>query len=143
MPMQKIEHLGIAVRDIDESEKVFSKLFGAVPYKRELVENQKVLTSFLRTGTGKIELLQATAEDSVIQKFIDKKGEGFHHVAFAVSDLRSEMQRLQKEGFLLLQDEPSLGADNKLVCFLHPKSTNGLLIELVQERTKPLPEKNI
>ncbi len=141
--MQKIEHLGIAVRNIEESEKIFSMLFNAVPYKRELVESQKVLTSFLRTGTGKIELLQATAEDSVIQKFIDKKGEGFHHVAFAVSDLRSEMQRLQKEGFQLLQDEPSPGADNKLVCFLHPKSTNGLLIELVQERAKPLLKKNI
>ena len=141
--MQKIEHLGIAVRNIEESEKIFSMLFNAVPYKRELVESQKVLTSFLRTGTGKIELLQATAEDSVIQKFLDKKGEGFHHVAFAVSDLRSEMQRLQKEGFQLLQDEPSPGADNKLVCFLHPKSTNGLLIELVQERAKPLLKKNI
>ena len=132
--MKKIEHIGIAVRDLAESEALFSKLFDTQPYKQELVEAQKVLTSFLRVGNSKIELLQATSEDSVIQKFIDKKGPGFHHIAFAVTDIKSEMRRLSKEGFRLLQEEPSLGADNKLVCFLHPKSTDGMLVELVQER---------
>ena len=132
--MKKIEHIGIAVRDLTESEALFSKLFDTQPYKQELVEAQKVLTSFLRVGNSKIELLQATSEDSVIQKFIDKKGPGFHHIAFAVTDIKSEMRRLSKEGFRLLQEEPSLGADNKLVCFLHPKSTDGMLVELVQER---------
>lgn len=131
--MKKIEHIGIAVRDIAESEALFSKLFDTQPYKQELVEAQKVLTSFLRVGNSKIELLQATSQDSVIQKFIDKKGPGFHHIAFAVTDIKSEMKRLSEEGFRLLQEEPSLGADNKLVCFLHPKSTDGMLVELVQE----------
>jgi len=131
--MKKIEHIGIAVENIEESEALFSKLFDTQPYKQELVEAQKVLTSFLRVGNNKIELLQATSEDSVIKKFIDKKGPGFHHIAFAVTDIKSEMKRLSAEGFRLLQEEPSLGADNKLVCFLHPKSTNGMLIELVQD----------
>lgn len=134
--MKKIEHIGIAVTDIVESEALFSKLFDTQPYKQEVVEAQKVLTSFLRVGNSKIELLQATSEDSVIQKFIDKKGPGFHHIAFAVTDIKSEMKRLSEEGFRLLQEEPSLGADNKLVCFLHPKSTDGMLVELVQERTE-------
>jgi len=132
--MKKIEHIGIAVEDIEASEKLFSSLFDVQPYKRELVEEQEVLTSFLRVGNNKIELLQATSEHSVIQKFINKKGPGFHHIAFGVTDIRSEMQRLSKAGFRLLQEEPSQGADNKLVCFLHPKSTNGMLIELVQEK---------
>ncbi len=136
--MKKIEHIGIAVRDMAESEAIFSKLFDTQPYKQEVVEAQKVLTSFLRVGNSKIELLQATSEDSVIQKFIDKKGPGFHHIAFAVTDIKSEMKRLSEEGFRLLQEEPSLGADNKLVCFLHPKSTDGMLVELVQEREEPL-----
>lgn len=131
--MKKIEHIGIAVKDLEQSEKVFSALFDTVPYKRELVEAQKVLTSFFRVGTNKIELLQATSDDSVIKKFVDKKGEGFHHIAFAVSDLRSEMERLKKQGFQLLNENPVMGADNKMVCFCHPKSTNGILVELVQE----------
>lgn len=133
--MKKIEHIGIAVKDLEESEKVFTALFDSEPYKRELVEAQKVLTSFFRVGTNKIELLQATSDDSVIKKFIDKKGEGFHHIAFAVSDISSEMKRLKKQGFQLLNENPVLGADNKLVCFCHPKSTNGLLVELVQEKS--------
>lgn len=137
--MKKIEHIGIAVKDIDASEALFQKLFDSAPYKRELVEAQKVLTSFIRVGNNKIELLQSTDPNGVISQFISKKGEGFHHIAFAVSDIKSEMSRLEKEGFVLLQKEPSAGADNKLVCFLHPKSTNGMLIELVQERQDETP----
>lgn len=132
--MKKIEHIGIAVEDIEASEKLFSALFDVAPYKRELVETQEVLTSFLRIGNSKIELLQATSENSVIKKFIDKKGPGFHHIAFSVSDIVHEMKRLEDAGFRLLQDQPTQGADNKLVCFLHPKSTGGMLIELVQEK---------
>lgn len=132
--MKKIEHIGIAVKDIEESEKLFSALFDVQPYKRELVESQNVLTSFLRVGSNKIELVQGTTGNSVISKFIEKKGPGFHHIAFAVTDIRSEMERLKREGFKLLNDEPTLGADNKLVCFLHPKSSGGMLVELVQER---------
>ena len=132
--MKKIEHIGIAVKDLEASESLFEKLFDGKIYKRELVEAQKVMTSFLRVGNNKIELLQSTEEDGVIDKFIKKKGEGFHHIAFAVTDIRHEMARLKEEGFTLLQEEPSLGADNKMVCFLHPKSTNGMLIEIVQER---------
>lgn len=131
--MKKIEHIGIAVEDIAASEELFAKLFDTKPYKREVVEAQKVLTSFLRVGNSKIELLQATDESSVIRKFLDKKGPGFHHIAFAVTDIRAEMARLVGEGFRLLQKEPSRGADNKLVCFLHPKGTDGMLVELVQE----------
>ena len=132
--MQKIEHIGIAVKSIESSEQIFKKLFNTEPYKRELVDAQKVLTSFLRIGNNKIELLQSTAEDGVINKFIERKGEGFHHIAFAVTDLKSEMGRLKSEGFQLLQEEPSEGADNKLICFIHPKSTGGILVELVQEK---------
>lgn len=132
--MKKIEHLGIAVKDLEESENLFETLFNVKVYKRELVESQNVLTSFLRVGNNKIELLQATSEDSAIHKFIEKKGPGFHHVAFAVSDIRSEMERLSKAGFKLLNEEPLEGADNKIVCFLHPNSTNGVLVELVQEK---------
>jgi methylmalonyl-CoA/ethylmalonyl-CoA epimerase len=131
--MKKIEHIGIAVKDIEASEALFSKLFQVDPYKREVVESQGVLTSFMRVGNSKIELLQATHDQSVINSFIEKKGEGFHHIAFAVTDIRSEMKRLQEEGFRLLSEEPISGADNKIVCFLHPKSSNGMLIELVQE----------
>ena len=132
--MKKIEHIGIAVENMQESEALFSALFDTAPYKQEVVEAQKVLTSFFRIGGSKIELLQATSDDSVIKKFIDKKGPGFHHIAFGVTDLVSEMARLKSEGFRLLNETPSEGADNKLVCFLHPKSTNGILIELVQEK---------
>ena len=132
--MKKIEHIGIAVKDIDASEKIYAALFQARPYKRETVESQGVLTSFLRVGNSKIELLQATHDQSVIKSFIDKRGEGFHHIAFAVTDIVSEMKRLTEEGFRLLNEEPTVGADNKLVCFIHPKSANGMLIELVQEK---------
>ncbi|NNF20508.1 MAG: methylmalonyl-CoA epimerase [Saprospiraceae bacterium] len=132
--MKKIEHVGIAVENIDESEKLFEALFDVEPYKREIVEAQKVLTSFIRVGNNKIELLQATSEDSVIQKFLEKKGPGFHHIAFAVTDIRSEMKRLKEQGFRLLNESPVDCADNKIVCFLHPKSTNGVLIELVQDK---------
>ncbi|NNE26696.1 MAG: methylmalonyl-CoA epimerase [Saprospiraceae bacterium] len=132
--MKKIEHIGIAVKDIDESEALFEALFDVAPYKRELVESQNVLTSFFRVGNNKIELLQSTTKDGVIKKFIDKKGPGFHHIAFAVTDIRAEMARLQKQGFQLLNENPVDGADNKIVCFLHPKSSNGMLVELVQEK---------
>ena len=132
--MKKIEHIGIAVKDIEASEKIYGSLFQVQPYKREVVESQGVLTSFLRVGPNKIELLQATHEQSVISSFIEKRGEGFHHVAFAVTDIVSEMKRLKEEGFRLLSEEPTIGADNKLVCFIHPKSANGMLIELVQEK---------
>jgi len=131
--MKKIEHVGIAVEDIEASEKLFSKLFDVTSYKRELVEDQNVLTSFFRIGNNKIELLQATSDQSVIQKFLNNKGSGFHHIAFAVADIVVEMERLKKQGFHLINKSPVKGADNKLVCFLHPKSTNGILIELVQE----------
>jgi methylmalonyl-CoA/ethylmalonyl-CoA epimerase len=131
--MQKIEHIGIAVRSLKESEELFEKLLGAAPYKREQVVTEKVTTSFFRTGPNKVELLESTSEDSPINKFIEKKGEGVHHIAFAVSDIYKEMERLKKEGFQVLTEEPRKGADNKLVCFIHPKSANGVLIELCQE----------
>jgi len=133
--MQKIEHIGIAVKDLDIAEKTYTLLFGAPPYKREAVESEGVITSFIRSGPNKIELLQATNESSAIAKFIEKKGEGMHHVAFLVSDIKAEMKRLAKEGFRLLNEEPKHGADNKLICFVHPKDSNGVLIELCQERT--------
>lgn len=132
--MQKIEHLGIAVKDLEASERLFESLFNTKVYKREEVAEQGVLTSFLKCGPNKIELLAATAESSPIAKYLNKNKEGLHHVAFAVSDIRSEMARLKEEGFTLLSDEPQAGADNKIVCFLHPKSTNGLLVELVQDK---------
>lgn len=131
--MKKIEHIGIAVKDLEKSEALFEALFNVGPYKREHVESQKVMTSFFRVGNNKIELLHATDEHSVIKKFIDKKGEGFHHIAYAVTDIRSEMKRLEQEGFELLNKEPVPGADNKIVCFLHPKTTNGILVELVED----------
>lgn len=132
--MQKIEHIGIAVKDLEAAEKTYSLLFGAAPYKREAVESEGVITSFIRSGPNKIELLQATNENSAIAKFIEKKGEGIHHVAFAVADIRSEMKRLENDGFRILNEEPKNGADNKLICFIHPKDSNGVLIELCQER---------
>ena len=131
--MKKIEHLGIAVKNIEKSNLLFSKLFGKTPYKTEIVESEGVTTSFFLVGENKIELLEATNAESAIAKFIEKKGEGIHHVAFEVEDIRAEMKRLKAEGFILLNEEPKQGADNKLVCFLHPKSSNGVLIELVQE----------
>ncbi len=131
--LRKIEHIGIAVKDLAQSEILFGKLLGTASYKRETVESEGVTTSFFQTGENKIELLEATHADSVIAKFIEKKGEGIHHIAFDVADIYAEMQRLQQEGFTLLNETPKRGADNKWVCFLHPKTTNGVLIELCQE----------
>lgn len=131
--MNKIEHIGIAVKNLDESNELFSKLFGQPHYKTEAVESEGVKTSFFNVGTNKVELLEATKEDSPIAKFIEKKGEGIHHIAFDVDDIKSEIKRLKNEGFIVLNEAPKKGADNKLVCFLHPKSTNGVLIELCQE----------
>lgn len=131
--IQKIEHIGIAVNDLEKSEALFSSLLGSEPYKREEVSSESVITSFFLNGPNKIELLKSTKETSAIQKFIDKKGEGIHHIAFAVDDILCEMERLKEAGFMLLNEEPKRGADNKLVCFVHPKSANGVLIELCQE----------
>lgn len=132
--MKKIEHLGIAVKDIKASNEVFSKLLGKEPYKQEEVSSENVITSFFQSGESKIELLQATSDESAIAKFIEKKGEGIHHVAFDVEDIFSEIERLTKEGFKMIHEKPKKGADNKLIAFLHPKSTNGVLIELCQEK---------
>ena len=131
--MNKIEHIGIAVKSIEESNKLFAQLLGVSHYKTEEVASEQVVTSFFKTGENKIELLEARGADGPIAKFIEKKGEGIHHIAFDVDDIRTEMKRLSDEGFILLSQEPKRGADNKLVCFLHPKSTNGVLIELCQE----------
>ncbi|MFI5217884.1 MAG: methylmalonyl-CoA epimerase [Bacteroidia bacterium] len=131
--MNKIEHIGIAVKNLEESNKLFAKLLGFSHYKIEDVELEKVKTSFFKTGETKLELLEATSPESAIYKFVEKRGEGLHHIAFAVTDIRAEMKRLKEEGFILLRDEPMPGADNKLVCFLHPKSTNSVLIELCEE----------
>ncbi len=132
--MQQIEHIGIAVKNLAESNDLFQKLLGKPPYKTEEVESEGVNTSFFMMGNNKVELLEATKPESPIAKFIEKRGEGVHHIAFAVKDIRKEMARLEKEGFRLLNTEPKSGADNKLVCFLHPKTTNGVLIELCQEK---------
>ena len=132
--MKKIEHLGIAVRDLEESNALFAKLFGTPHYKTEEVASEGVKTSFFRTGPNKIELLEATNPDSPIAKFIEKKGEGIHHIAFEVEDIKAEIARLKAEGFIVLNEEPKMGADNKWVAFLHPKTTNGVLIELCQDR---------
>ncbi len=131
--MNKIEHIGIAVNDLETSNKIFALLFGKEHYKTEIVESEQVITSFFKSGPNKIELLQATDENSPIAKFIEKKGEGIHHVAFAVDDIESEIKRLKNEGFVIINETPKKGADNKLVVFLHPKTTNGILIELCQE----------
>jgi methylmalonyl-CoA/ethylmalonyl-CoA epimerase len=131
--MIKVEHIGIAVKNIEESNKLFTKLFGKSPYKSESVISENVITSFFMMGESKIELLQATNSESAIAKFIEKKGEGIHHIAYEVKNIYEEMERLQSEGFTLLSEVPKKGADNKLICFLHPKSTNGVLIELCQE----------
>ncbi|APZ46101.1 methylmalonyl-CoA epimerase [Polaribacter reichenbachii] len=131
--MDKIEHIGIAVKDLEKSNQLFASLFGEKHYKTEEVLSEGVKTSFFKTGPNKIELLQATNPESPISKFIDKKGEGIHHIAFAVNDILAEIKRLKEEGFIVLNEIPKKGADNKLVAFLHPKSTNGVLIELCQE----------
>ncbi|WP_445718386.1 methylmalonyl-CoA epimerase [Flavobacterium sp.] len=131
--MRKIEHIGIAVKNIEESNMVFEKLFGQPPYKHEEVKSEGVKTSFFMNGPNKIELLEATSPDSPIAKFLEKKGEGIHHIAFDVEDICAEISRLKDEGFVVLNETPKKGADNKLVAFLHPKGTNGVLVELCQE----------
>jgi len=131
--MDKIEHIGIAVKDLEVSNALFEKLLGVSHYKIEEVASEGVRTSFFKSGPNKIELLEATKPDSPIAKYLEKKGEGIHHVAFAVADIVSEIQRLKGEGFLVLNETPKIGADNKLVAFLHPKGTNGVLVELCQE----------
>jgi methylmalonyl-CoA/ethylmalonyl-CoA epimerase len=135
--MQKIEHIGIAVKDIEKSALLFSSLFGEPAYKTEVVESEGVRTSFFKTGPNKIELLEATRPDSPIAKFLEKKGEGIHHIAFAVEDIEKKVKELKNEGFRILNEIPKKGADNKLVIFLHPKSTNGVLIELCQDIKLP------
>ena len=132
--MKKIEHIGIAVKDLELANATYKSLFGYSSYKTESVESEGVKTSFFKCGESKIELLEATKEDSPIAKFIEKRGEGIHHIAFAVTDLNSEVERLKNDGFIVLNEKPKRGADNKWVVFLHPKSTNGVLIELCQER---------
>lgn len=131
--MLKVEHIGIAVKDFEVSIPLFEKLFNTTCYKKEMVATEKVHTAFLLQGDTKIELLESTSPEGVIAGFIAKKGEGLHHIAFEVPDIYAEMQRLKQEGFVLLSPEPKAGADNKLVCFLHPKTTNGVLIEICQE----------
>ena len=132
--MQKVEHIGIAVKSLANSVPLFEKLLNSPCYKTELVDNERVNTAFLKTGGTKIELLESTDPDGVIARFIEKKGEGIHHIAFEVADIEAEMKRLKAEDFVLLNETPKMGADNKLVCFLHPKHTNGVLIELCMER---------
>ncbi|WP_421813277.1 methylmalonyl-CoA epimerase [Flagellimonas sp.] len=131
--MDKIEHIGIAVKDLEASNALFEKLLGVPHYKVEEVASEGVKTSFFKSGPNKIELLEATKPDSPIAKFLEKKGEGIHHIAFAVEDIVSEIERLKGEGFVVLNETPKKGADNKLVAFLHPKGTNGVLVELCQE----------
>jgi len=131
--MLKVEHIGIAVRQLKESVPLFEKLLNTNCYKTETVESEQVVTAFFKTGDTKIELLESSSAEGVIARFIEKKGEGIHHIAFEVADLEAEMKRLQGEGFVLLNEKPKRGADNKLICFLHPKNTNGVLVELCME----------
>ena len=131
--MRKVEHIGIAVKDFSVSIPLFEKILNTSCYKNEVVESEKVNTAFFQKGETKIELLESSVPDGVIAKFIEKKGEGIHHIAFDVEDIEAEMLRMKSEGFVLLNEKPKQGADNKLVCFLHPKGTNGVLIELCQE----------
>lgn len=132
--MLKVEHIGIAVKDLAISIPLYEKLLNSECYKKEIVETEKVNTAFFRQGDTKIELLESNSSDGVIARFIEKKGEGIHHIAFEVFDIIDEMKRLKQEGFILLNEHPKEGADNKLVCFLHPKNTNGVLIELCMEK---------
>ena len=132
--MAQVEHIGIAVKDLGISNELFSKLLGVVPFKQEEVTSEGVITSFFQVGQTKIELLEGTHENSPITKFIEKKGEGIHHIAFEVANIYEEMERLKGEGFTLLNEVPKDGADNKLVCFLHPKGTNSVLVELCQSK---------
>lgn len=131
--MLKVEHIGIAVRELSTSVPLFEKLLNTSCYKTEAVESEQVSTAFFKTGDTKIELLESSSAEGVIARFIDKKGEGIHHIAFEVADIEAEMKRLVSEGFVLLNEQPKRGADNKLVCFLHPKNTNGVLVELCME----------
>ncbi len=131
--MKRLEHIGIAVKDLEKSNALFEQLFGKPPYKEEEVASEHVKTSFFKSGESKIELLEATAPESAIAKYIEKRGEGIHHIAFEVEDIHAEMERLREQGYQLLNAAPKRGADNKLVCFLHPKSANGVLVELCQE----------
>jgi methylmalonyl-CoA/ethylmalonyl-CoA epimerase len=134
--MNKIEHIGIAVKDIQASNKIFEDILGIAPYKKELVESEHVMTSFFQIGETKIELLQATAPESAIAKFLDKNKEGIHHIAFEVTDIHAEIARLKEMGYIMIHEAPKAGADNKLIAFMHPKSSNSVLVELCQERTK-------
>lgn len=131
--MNKIEHIGIAVKDLSHSSDLYKRLLGCASYKTETVESENVITEFFKVGESKIELVQASSDQSAIASFIRKKGEGIHHIAFAVGDIVEEMARLKAEGFQLLSDKPKKGADNKLVCFIYPKTAGGVLIELCQE----------
>ncbi|MDX1761391.1 MAG: methylmalonyl-CoA epimerase [Christiangramia sp.] len=132
--MKRIEHIGIAVKDLDAANKTYAAVMGAEPYKSETVETEGVTTSFFKVGESKIELLAGTRPDSPISKFIEKRGEGIHHMAFYVDDIKTEIERLKKEGFRLLNEQPKPGADNKIVAFMHPKDANGVLVELCQEK---------
>ena len=134
--MKKIEHIGIAVKDLKAANNLYSKLLNTSPYKMEEVESENVNTSFFQVGGSKIELLEGTSPDSPISKFIEKRGEGVHHIAFEVDDIEKEITRLTKEGFQMIHEKPKEGADNKLIAFLHPKSSNGVLIELCQEKVR-------
>jgi methylmalonyl-CoA/ethylmalonyl-CoA epimerase len=134
--LRKIEHIGIAVKDLSASNKLFQDILGVAPYKEELVQSENVLTSFFQVGESKIELLQATSPDSAIAKFLEKNKEGMHHIAFDVEDIFSEIERLKGLGYVMIHDEPKSGADDKLIAFMHPKSSNGVLIELCQDRFK-------
>ena len=131
--IEKIEHIGIAVKNLVEANKIYEQLLGTQPYKMETVDSEGVNTSFFKTGESKVELLQATKDESTIAKFIAKNGEGIHHIAFAVNDIHKEMKRLKEGGYTIINENPKKGADNKLVCFVHPKNTKGVLIELCQE----------
>lgn len=131
--MIRIEHIGIAVSDLAKAEALYESLLGVPSYKRETVASEGVITSFFRVGPNKVELLESTNPDGPIARAIEKRGEGIHHIAFEVEDIKSEMARLKAAGFQLMSDEPRSGADNKLVCFIHPKSANGVLVELTQE----------
>ena len=131
--MQKIEHIGIAVKNLESAIPLFEKLLNTTCYKQEEVLSENVNTAFFKTGDSKIELLESTDPEGVIARFIEKKGEGVHHIAFDVADITAEMNRLKEQGFVLLSEEPKRGADNKLVCFLHPRHTHGILVEICQE----------
>jgi methylmalonyl-CoA/ethylmalonyl-CoA epimerase len=133
--MLRVEHIGIAVKNLSESLTVYERLLGVPSYKQEQVLSERVTTAFFQKGETKIELLESMDPEGVIAKFIEKKGEGLHHIAFEVADIKAEMERLKKEGFKLLMDEPKMGADNKLICFIHPKSASGVLVELCQSIT--------